>query len=237
MSQPPRYRQLDERQIVDTIRKLRGRVDARFPGSGLSNVTRELLTVGEETASLLRFLQRPLWSVRVLVILTIAVMVAVVAAVVVTLPLHSGVDGFADFMQALEAGINDVIFFGLAIFFLATLENRVKRGRALRALHQLRSLAHIVDMHQLTKDPEGIMSPHPDAAPSDEPALTPAELARYLDYCSELLSLTAKLAALHVQHLNDPVVLGAVTEIETVTSNLSSKIWQKITLLERTEGR
>lgn len=216
---------------------MRGRVDARFPGSGLSHVTRELLTVSEETASLLRFLQRPLWSVRVLVMLTIAVMTTVVVAVVVTLPLHSGVDGFADFMQALEAGINDVIFFGLAIFFLATLENRVKRGRALSALHQLRSLAHIVDMHQLTKDPEGIMSPHPDARPAAEPALMPAELARYLDYCSELLSLTAKLAALHVQHLNDPVVLGAVTEIETVTSNLSSKIWQKITLLQRTEAK
>ena len=32
---------------------------------------------------------------------------------------------------------------------------------ALRALHQFRSLAHIVDMHQLTKDPERLMSPQP----------------------------------------------------------------------------
>ena len=59
------------------------------------------------------------------------------------------------------------------------------------------------------------------------------ELGRYLDYCSELLSVTSKLAALLVQYFNDEVVLGAVNEIETLTTGLSGKIWQKIRLLER----
>ena len=145
---------------------------------------------------------------------------------------HPADFGWLELLQATESAINDVIFIGIAIYFLSTLENRIKRRRALDALHRLRSVAHIVDMHQLTKDPERLLLPQPDTASSPQRAMTPAELGRYLDYCSEMLSLTAKLAALHVQDFSDPVVLSAVTEIETLTSDLSSKIWQKITLLE-----
>ena len=60
------------------------------------------------------------------------------------------------------------------------------------------------------------------------------ELSRYLDYCTELLSISAKLAALHLQHINDPVVLEAVSDIEFLASNLSHKIWQKIVILDTT---
>jgi len=35
-----------------------------------------------------------------------------------------------------------------------------------------------------------------------------------------------------VQHLNDPVVLEAVSDIEVLASNLSNKIWQKIVILD-----
>ena len=36
--------------------------------------------------------------------------------------------------------------------------------------------------------------------------MTSPELGRYLDYCSELLSVTSKLAALLVQYFNDEVL-------------------------------
>lgn len=42
-----------------------------------------------------------------------------------------------------------------------------------------------------------------------------------------------KLSALLVQYLNDPVLLGAVDEIETLATGLQGKIWQKIQLLDR----
>ena len=40
--------------------------------------------------------------------------------------------------------------------------------------------------------------------------MTPFELTRYLDYCSEMLSLTAKIAALYAQSSSDAVVIDAV---------------------------
>jgi hypothetical protein len=56
-------------------------------------------------------------------------------------------------------------------------------------------------------------------------------LGRYLDYCSEMLSLVGKLAALYVQKFDDPVALAAVNEVEDLTTGLSRKIWQKIMII------
>lgn len=61
--------------------------------------------------------------------------------------------------------------------------------------------------------------------------LDAADLGRYLDYCSELLSLVGKAAALCAQESTDQVVLDTVSEVETLTLGLSRKIWQKISLL------
>ena len=63
------------------------------------------------------------------------------------------------------------------------------------------------------------------------------QLGRYLDYCSEMLSLTSKLAALYVQRFDDSVVLQAVNEVESLTNGLSRKVWQKITILEAAASR
>ena len=57
------------------------------------------------------------------------------------------------------------------------------------------------------------------------------ELRRYLDYCTEMLSLTGKLAAVYVQNFDDEVALAAVNEVEALTTGLAGKIWQKITIL------
>ena len=119
------------------------------------------------------------------------------------------------------------------MLFLFSLEARIKRTRSLQVLHDLRAMAHVIDMHQLTKDPNIILTP--DATPtksSPKRVLTPFLLTRYLDYCSEMLAMIGKLAALYAQSLPDPVVVGAVNDIETLTTGLSRKIWQKIVIID-----
>jgi hypothetical protein len=229
-------RLLDEAQIVATLRRLRDRIEERFPGSGLGGVSADVLAIGNETAALVAYLARPNWPIRIAVGVAILVMAVVLVALASSLAsrgLGTGIDGVGAALQASESLINDVVFLGVAIFFLVSLETRAKRRRALGALHRLRSMAHIVDMHQLTKDPDRIRSPESDTASSPERDLSPAELGRYLDYCSELLSVISKLAALHAQQFNDSVTLAAVNEVETLCTGLSNKIWQKITLIER----
>jgi hypothetical protein len=94
-------------------------------------------------------------------------------------------------------------------------------------------------MHQLTKDPDRAVRVLADTPSSPERELGQAQLTRYLDYCSAMLSLVSKIAALYAQSLDDPVVLAAVDEVEALTSGLSNKIWQKIIILDRSiaEGR
>jgi hypothetical protein len=63
--------------------------------------------------------------------------------------------------------------------------------------------------------------------------MTALDLNRYLDYCSEMLSIVAKIGALYVQTFPDAQALTAVDDIESLTNGLSRKIWQKIMILDR----
>lgn len=229
-----RYSELDSGPICSTIAILAQRIHERFPGAGLSLVAAELVHVGQHNQAIVERLRRPLWWVRSLTALTIGMLVALVVWAATHL-MHMAVGGTTragELLQGVDAASNELLFLSVAVLFLVSLEVRIKRRIALRMLHQLRSIAHVVDMHQLTKDPENVLCPLPTTASSPRRTLSRAQLGRYLDYCSELLALTSKLAALHAQHLQDPVVLDAVNDIESLTSDLSRKIWQKITILD-----
>lgn len=230
------FRSLDPALIVATADRLVRRIAERFPDSGLSRVARELLLTAQETSARIEALQRPRWGLRAGIALLILLMVGVVLLTLSRLSLPGSFTELNQFVPLLESGINDLVFMGIAIAFLVTIESRIRRHHALKALHELRSLVHIVDMHQLTKDPDTIAAERSATASSPDRALTPFELGRYLDYCSELLSVTSKVAALYAQQLEDPVVLDAVNEVEALTTGLSAKIWQKLVILGTARG-
>ncbi len=225
------YRALDASAIIATCARLSGRIDERFHGSGLSKVALELLAVARDTTETIGHIRRPRWWIRCVVALVLLSMLAIAVGLAMSASAPSSQMELFALLQLIESGVNDVIFLGVAIFFLSSLETRLKRRAALRALHQLRSLAHVIDMHQLTKDPEPLLSPDVATASSPQRTLSRFELGRYLDYCSEMLAIISKLAALYVQNLDDPQVLDAVNDIQGLTTGLSSKIWQKIMII------
>jgi hypothetical protein len=229
-----RYSELNPAPICATIALLARRIQERFPGSGLSQVAAELVRVADQNQEVVKHARRPLWWLRGLTVLAIAALTALCAWVAVELVrmAKGGNESLSDLLQGIDAATNELIFLSLVVFFMVSLENRLKRRTSLRMLHRLRSIAHVVDMHQLTKDPDHALGTVEATESSPVRVLTRSQLARYLDYCSELLALTSKLAALHAQHLQDPVVLDAVNDIESLTAGLSRKIWQKITIID-----
>jgi hypothetical protein len=229
------YRSLNAELIVKTVVLLRDRVQERFPSSSLSKVAEELSQTANTTAERAAWIARPLLPLRIATISLIALLAVTLLAGLLQLKLSAKLQSWVEFLQGFESGLNAMVLIGAGIFFLVTLEERIKRQRALRALHELRSLAHIIDMHQLTKDPEMLVLGGPDTKSSPKRTMTNFELSRYLDYCSEMLSLIGKLAALHAQHLRDPVVLSSVDQIEDLTTSLSRKIWQKIMIVNQGE--
>ncbi len=231
---------LEPQQIVRTVAVLRDRIAERFPGSGLGGLAETLAQVAGSTVPRLRWVAEPHRPLRVGIgglIALILVMLGSLSFNVISgsseSVLPAGLNDLPSLIQLLESIMNDLFLIGASIFFLVTVEARIKRRRALGFLRELRALAHIVDMHQLTKDPDRLIADGIDTNSSPMRRMTRFELGRYLDYCSEMLSLVSKIAALYIQNIDDPVVLAAVDEVETLTSGLSRKIWQKIMILER----
>lgn len=224
MTAPKRPRVLEAAKIVETVARLRARIAEQFPGSGLAALCGNLYDVAEGTAARAAALARPYWALRSLALALVAIGLAAQIYFGVLIDLRR-IIARAQPMEVAQ-GINAIVNLALlaagALWFVLTLEQRWKRRRVFAWLYELRSLAHIVDMHQLTKDPTDRIS-----------GLTESQLARYLDYCSQMLALIAKLAALYAEHTQDQEVISSVNEIEELTSNLGRKIWQKIMILSR----
>jgi hypothetical protein len=227
------YRSLNASLIVDTCRSTQARIAERFTDSGLSKIAGEILTVSEQAAALSAWLAKPHLTLRALAGGGIITIIAIIASVALHIKVQMTVGNIGEFLQGLDAAINEVVFIGIAAYFFISLETRLKRQRALKAIRELRSLAHIIDMHQLTKDPEHMAETSTDTVRMRKRPQNPAELIRYLDHCSDLLALISKISALYVQEFDDPVTLVAVNEIENLTNGLSRKIWQKIMILDR----
>ncbi|MFT3733079.1 MAG: hypothetical protein QM780_16955 [Hyphomicrobium sp.] len=236
MKAQSKYRTLNPGLIVSSLNQLVRRIQERFPGAGLASVCRDLVELANETAVRAEEINRPHFLLRF--IIWIAITAGLVLLIAVAQIILSGTrtnDDLFGTLQGIDSGFNIVVLMGATLFFVSSIETRWKQRRALNALHEFRSIIHVIDMHQLTKDPSMLAAVHTSSSP--DRSLSPFELVRYLDYCSEMLSLTAKLAALYAEKLSDPVVVDTVGDIERLTSDLSGKIWQKITIVQSLEGR
>jgi len=228
------YRELDAGEIIKAISKLRQRIDERFPDRNLENVCASLLSVAKDSKNKIAQINEPNLLLRAIVGIVI---IAAIIAFYLSLKLVDFSVGqltLIDVVTLMEAGMNNLVLIGAAMFFLITIESRVKRDRAVKALIEVRSIAHVIDMHQLTKDPSILKRSCPtDSSP--ERNLNAYELCRYLDYCNEMFSMSGKVAALYAQHQPDSVVLATVNEIEELTTGFSRKVWQKISLVNMLE--
>lgn len=225
------YRTLDATKIVATLDQLTARIDQRFPGKGLARVCAELGEVARLSQERAAHISRPAYLLRTITASMIAMALSMLSYVAwLLLENKKSTDDLFSTIQAVDATFNIVILTGALIFFLVSLEERLNRRAALKALNELRTFVHVIDMHQLTKDPMMIGAAPTSASPLRD--LTPFELTRYLNYCSEMLSLTDKLAALYAQATSDAVIIDAVSDLSSLITNLSAKIWQKITLVQ-----
>ena len=229
------YDNLDCEKIIEMIRRLGKRIEARFPDSDLFRVCQALLEISRRAHQRTLWIARPIIWLRFTICLLIAFICVGVCTTLVMLPIRMKTITIDVFIPVLEAATSEIVVLGAGLFFLISIEKRIKSKRALVAIHEIRSVAHIIDMHQLTKDPEQILNPGRVTSSSPKMTLSHFELGRNLDYCSELLSLTGKIAALYVQQFYDAIALASATEVESLVTGLSRKIWQKIMILHSFE--
>jgi len=233
MDAPRTYRALDPAKVIQTVEMLHRRISERFPGAGLASVCAELLVIARENSARAERIAGRNLPLRLVIMLLLAAGTAALVWIARQIDFsRTSADSVFSVLQGLEAAANLVVLLGAALFFLVTIEERLKRRRALAALNELRSIIHVIDMHQLTKDPSAEVSVAGKTPSSPARTLTRFELTRYLDYCSEMLSLASKVAVLFAQGFPDTDVTEAVSDIERIAAGLSQKIWQKIMILE-----
>jgi len=227
---------LESDRIVRTITRLESRIADRFPESGLRKVVNEFLAIAAKSKKNIEWIAKPNIAIRLLsyFIVTLGIVALIYSFTLIDLKIENRT--ISNILTLSESLFNDIILIGAAIFFMVTIETRIKRHRASKLLNDLRVISHVIDMHQLTKDPGMILESKKLTQNSPNRKLSKFELQRYLDYCSEALSLVGKVAALYAQSLPNEVVVRTVNEIEVLSSGFSRKIWQKLIILNEMEG-
>jgi hypothetical protein len=236
MTESAASEQLRVEPVRRTVALLHERIQARFPYRGLRQACADLLALVDEVGNVslttqARVRRARLWSRALMWLILLATLVALVLAVRDAAVSDDRLRTSLDWLPLIQTVIGDVVYAGIAVFFLYTFPERIRRGRTLALLHQLRSTAHVIDMHQLTKDPEMLRESFRPTAASRPLDLSRDEMERYFEYCSEMLSLVGKTAALCAEESRDVVVLDTVSTIESLTVGMSRKIWQKISIL------
>jgi hypothetical protein len=225
---------LEAPAVKETVQELYERIEARFPKRGLLGVCRDLITLVDEVETAAGVGHRQIRIARGVSRVAMGIVIAV-TALALALAAHDaitgGIEDFIDGLGVAETAISDLVYAAIAIFFLWSFPERLQRSKLLNLLHQLRSTAHVIDMHQLTKDPEQLRPTFKPTSASKPLGMTRDEVERYLDYCSEMLSLVGKTAALCAEESRDNVILETVSTLENLTVGLSRKIWQKISNL------
>ena len=221
---------LNEKKLLETGERLRQRIAGRFPGSGLSELAAQLVQLTRDSVARAQSIRQPNLVLRAgLVLLGLLALAGIAEHFCTSSDWRTGLNQLLQFLDATKGMA--AYLAAIALFFV-TLEVRFKRRKALRAVHELRAVAHLIDMHQLNKDPERVGAPEGPRMESGRP-MTVEEIGYYLNYCTQLLSIVSKVGQLYVQDFPDATAQAAVDQFESLATGLTSKIWQKIMILDR----
>ena len=105
----PTFLRLDADQVVRTVAELRQRIERRFPGSGLLDLSRQLLNVATQARERSVWIAKPILPLRLGIALLVLLIAAGIAGTVYRVGMPKEHLGFFSFVQVLESGINDVV--------------------------------------------------------------------------------------------------------------------------------
>ena len=145
------YRTLNVEAILETVHRLERRISERFPGSGLLSICHELVSLAEDVQQRAKAIAAPNIALRAAVYILILAGVVGLLIIAFSIKFQIGNAELLSVLQAVDAAANIVVLLGAAIFFLISLETRLKRNRSLRDLHVFRSIAHVIDKTTTSK--------------------------------------------------------------------------------------
>ena len=143
--------ELNSDKVIETIVVLEKRISDRFPDAGLRNVCNNFLTLAKQSKNNIEWIAKPNIIMRSFAYFIILIGLGGLAYSISYIDLKITDTTLLNIATISEAIFNDLLLLGAAVFFLGSMESRAKRKRAIKRLNELRVIAHVIDMHQLTK--------------------------------------------------------------------------------------
>lgn len=226
----PRHR-LDLARIAETAKNLAEVIRARLPDSNLADLSDELVLLVDATNQQLRRASRPIIAIRAASCAAVSAGILGLWYIVDHLHTRWGFATITDFFQATDAAFNLMILIAGALWYLITLESRLKRKEILIHIGELREFAHVIDLTQLYHTPDLY------AIRSDSSRTPQIIDDMYLLFCTQLLSVLGNLAPLYTRNAADDSILRAASEVEMLTNAIISKHFSKAETVRRINPR
>jgi hypothetical protein len=145
---------LDPARIIETAKNLAQRIGEKVPGSSLSNLAVVLAGIARATDQRARQASRPILGIRLASATAIGLGLLALWYLVDHIHARWEFGTITELFEATDAGFNLLVILAGALWFLITLEARLKRKRALGSIEELREFIHVIDLTQLYYTPE-----------------------------------------------------------------------------------
>ena len=208
------YGALSSKEVLDTLYRLRNRINERFPGCGLFKVTDQIVDLLKEAQDRSKWVKKDLAVIKIPLIAIFLLFPVLIVAAFIILNLDIRLFSVGDILDCVQTVLLYVVFVWACFYYLRRVETRRKRRKVFKIFHKVRHIAHVIEMHRLNKDPTRVVTEGKDTPSSPTRLKDPFLIDRYNAYCKELLILLGKVPALYSQHFDDREVLAYVTDLE-----------------------
>src|SRR5258706_10841331 len=138
---------LEPSKLQAAIRQVEARIGEAFPGSGLAGLAASLAAIAADAVARSARIRAANWRLRLVSTALLGSMALLIGlAILHARPPPEEIEAF-QLAQGIDALLSAIVLCGAAVAFVVTLEVRAKRKKALEALHELRVLAHVIDLH------------------------------------------------------------------------------------------
>jgi hypothetical protein len=212
---------LDPARIIETADNLAQQVSDRLPQSTLAGLAADLAQIARQTDGRARNARRPILAIRFASALAAAT--SLIGLVYLASHIHARWEfgTITELFEAADAGFNLVVILAGALWFLITLEARIKRKKALGSIEELREFIHVIDVTQLYYTPD-LYAPH------SADSRSPLDLDHtYLLFCTQMLGVISNLAPLYTRNAAGDSILRAAAEVEILANAISAKLLSK----------
>jgi hypothetical protein len=220
---PPYQRhRLDPAKIVETAENLARNVGESFSGTALAGLAVELAALAHRTDELARHARKPIYAIRVCSAL--AALATILGLCYLASHIHARWEfgTIGELFDATDAGFNLLVLLAGAVWFMITLETRIKRKKALECLEELRDFIHVIDVTQLYYTPDIYRSD-----PSSFQSSVNLDYT-YLLFCTQMLGLISNLAPLYARGAAGDSIMRAVSDVELLANDITVKLLTKV---------